>query len=634
MHHRPAWICLLLLLAAFGVRADAKMQASDEVRIGQVQGPGEVSPYADQSVAVHGVVTADFQTREARPGFFLQDTGDGDDATSDGIFVAAGPDVLDVAVGDELRVSGTVAELAGETTLTRTTLTRIATTTPPAPRRIALPLAQAGELERSEGMLVVLEQLTVVQALRPEHGGQLLLAGPDAQGQPGRLLEPTQLHAPGSEEARAFADQQARRTIMLIDAQAQLTKPDPVRAGDLVPSLIGVFEQHGDLRALQPTAAVELRAENPRPSVPSAEGLRVASVNLHNFFTSLGRRGAANEAELTRQRSKLVESLLQLDAAIYGLTELENNTGSHSATASLVSALNRATRPGTFAAIDTGKLGSDEIKVALLYRVDRVAPVGRWAALDDRLDPRAISTRNRPPLAQTFRELASSEELTVVVNHWRSRASACDAVHPGSHELVDPDTGDGQGHCNKTRVSMAEALHTWLGKRPTGTRDTDVLVIGDLNSYAREDPVRTLESHGFVNLVERQLGASAYTYVFDGRAGYLDHALASPSLAAKLNRVAIWHSNADEPQSTGEEPSGPYRASDHDALLVAFTLRDGPPAPPVPTIDDTNGWILLFGATLLLLIASGTAARRKRASAGQEVLGRVRSPSVADVART
>ncbi|MBL8262875.1 MAG: nuclease, partial [Xanthomonadaceae bacterium] len=50
-----------------------------------------------------------------------------------------------------------------------------------------------------------------------------------------------------------------------------------------------------------------------------------------------------------------------------------------------------------------------------------------------------------------------------------------------------------------------------------------------------------------------------------------------PSLAARLVDAAEWHSNADEPDSRGyqEAPGqrGPWRSSDHDPLVVGFSLR-------------------------------------------------------------
>jgi predicted extracellular nuclease len=49
----------------------------------------------------------------------------------------------------------------------------------------------------------------------------------------------------------------------------------------------------------------------------------------------------------------------------------------------------------------------------------------------------------------------------------------------------------------------------------------------------------------WTNLIETFLGTFAYSYVFDGQAGYLDHALASAHLAAQVSGVAEWHINPD-----------------------------------------------------------------------------------------
>ena len=46
-----------------------------------------------------------------------------------------------------------------------------------------------------------------------------------------------------------------------------------------------------------------------------------------------------------------------------------------------------------------------------------------------------------------------------------------------------------------------------------------------------EDPVVAVTGAGYVNLLERFVGDEAYSFVFRGESGALDHALASPSLA-------------------------------------------------------------------------------------------------------
>ena len=72
--------------------------------------------------------------------------------------------------------------------------------------------------------------------------------------------------------------------------------------------------------------------------------------------------------------------------------------------------------------------------------------------------------------------------FTVAVNHLKSKGSDCNAIG-------DPDTGDGAGNCNLTRKAAAEALVDWLATDPTGSGDEDFLIIGDLNSYDKEDPI-------------------------------------------------------------------------------------------------------------------------------------------------
>ena len=90
---------------------------------------------------------------------------------------------------------------------------------------------------------------------------------------------------------------------------------------------------------------------------------------------------------------------------------------------------------------------------------------------------------------------------------------------------LDLDQGDGQGCYNATRSQMATVLTDWLATDPTGIDDPDFLIIGDLNAYAMEDPITLIESAGYIDLVESEVGTGAYSYVYYGQAGYLDHAL-------------------------------------------------------------------------------------------------------------
>ena len=148
-----------------------------------------------------------------------------------------------------------------------------------------------------------------------------------------------------------------------------------------------------------------------------------------------------------------------MNADIVGLMEIENDAPPNSAIEELVAGLNAAMGAGTYAFINTGVIGTDEIKVALIYKPASVTPVGAYKIITTATDPRFIDTKNRPSLAQTFRKNSNGEKLTVVVNHLKSKGSDC-------NDVGDPDTGDGQGNCNLTRTEGCR------GDRPTGSRPT------------------------------------------------------------------------------------------------------------------------------------------------------------------
>jgi predicted extracellular nuclease len=263
-----------------------------------------------------------------------------------------------------------------------------------------------------------------------------------------------------------------------------------------------------------------------------------------------------------------------MDADIVGLAELENDASG--SVALLVDALNESEGAGSYDYIDTGTIGSANIKTGLVYRPATVSPVGPFAVLDSSVDERFNSRLNRPALAQTFARSDNGATLTLVVNHLKSKGSACTSVG-------DPDLGDGQDDCNLTRTRAVAAMADWLATDPTASGDPDVLIIGDLNANLQEDPIVELENAGYVNLLETMLGPTRYSFAFDGQAGALDHALASPALAPQVTDVRDWHINADEPAVLDYnlerdrdpalfEATTPFRSSDHDPTIIGIDL--------------------------------------------------------------
>ncbi|MFA4840787.1 MAG: ExeM/NucH family extracellular endonuclease [Agrococcus sp.] len=563
---------------------------SDAVAIGSVQGTGAETPVAGQTVTVRGTVVGDWQVGGFN-GFHLQDAGDGDAATSDGIFVYA-PGAAEVVEGDLLTVTGTAGEFQGQTQVSNASLLDCGDAALPTPVALELPIADE---ESFEGMLVTLPQeLSILEYFDFGRYGEVVV-GTDRQ------MQPTAVAAPGSAEAAAVREANAEQRITIDDARSTqnadpaihpgnlepFTLANDFRGGDTITGITGVLEFRNGVWKLQPTDAGVYTVVNEREPAPQIEGatLEVASFNVLNYFTTLGSRGAATAEEFDRQEAKIVAAIDELDSAIVGLLEIENNDGV--ALDTLVAALNEAAGPNAdgsarWAGIHTGTIGTDEITTALIYQPALVAPEGEHAVLDSAIDPRFDTTKNRPALAQSFRDLATDSILTVAVNHLKSKGSACEG-----------DTGEPeQGNCNEVRTVAAAALADWLATNPTGVDGEGSLIIGDLNSYDHEDPITALEAAGWTDLLEEFQGEEAYTYVFDGQLGYLDYGLADAAMLPHVVGAAAWHANADETslidytmafKQPGQDAlfaPDPYRASDHDAVVIGIAFEEDEPEEP------------------------------------------------------
>lgn len=563
----------------------------------EVQGSGLVSPYdGTAGVVLEGVVIGNFQASNELGGFFLQEEdieSDGDPTTSDGIFVFDNGFGPAVAVGDQVRVQGDVDEFFGLTELKNISNLTICSAGNPVPTAasMTLPVASVNDWEAAEGMLVTLSQtLYVTDNFNQGRFGEVWLSvgGP--------LDIPTNVVAPGA-PALALQDLNNRSRIQLDDGsgvQNPLPLPpyigsgDTLRTGDTIPGLTAALGFAFGSYELHPVGAVSFTRVNDRSGPPSVGGaVTVAAFNVLNYFTTLdgsgqicgplgdqGCRGADDATEFSKQRAKLVAAITELDADVVGLIELENYPGDVPI-ADLVDGLNDAVGAGTYDFISTGAIGDDAIRVGLIYQPAAVLPAGPFAVLDSSVDAQFNDDKNRPVLAQSFEETSNGVVFTVAVNHLKSKGSPCD-------DVGDPNAGDGQGNCNGVRTAAAGALVSWLATDPTGSASSDFLIIGDLNSYAQEDPVTTIEAAGYFDLIEAFLGAGfgdgAYSFNFSGQSGYLDHALSSPSLTVSVTGADIWHINADEPRALDyndfNQPAlfspDEFRSSDHDPVVVGL----------------------------------------------------------------
>lgn len=571
----PRSLLTLALLASLTLPACAATPRQSVIPIGQVQGEGARSALDGQTVTVEGIVSGAFL--EGLGGFFVQDGGDGNPNTSDALFVAVeeGTSVPTLAAGDRVRVRGIVGErkAGGDDTLT----TLHAPVIQPRGRGSVTPTvltAQPADWEPYESMLVRIDApLTLSGTHTLERFGELIASFD------GRLWQPSELAAPGSTDAERLAADNARRTLLLDDGSTQrdpatvwyIRDGQPLRTGTVLTGVEGIVEQRLGNWRLQLTAAPTIAAP-PRPAAPQVAGnVRVAAFNLENLFNGDGKgggfpteRGAKTPDQLKAQMAKLTATIRGLDPDIAALMELENDGyGADSSLAQLVAALNAGGGAWRFIDAKQGP-GPDSIRVGIIYRSDKVRPTGKPATLEEG----PFGERSRSPLAQAFVR-GSGKPFVVVANHLKSK---------GCSEAtgLDADQKDGAGCWNALRLESAKRLDAWLKSDPTRTRSDRVVMLGDFNAYAMEDPMRWLRlDAGWVDAFTQAGVDRPYSYVYNGLTGRLDHALLSPSLAKQLRGAAEWHINADEQDAQGYadgDASTPYRSSDHDPLLLGFDL--------------------------------------------------------------
>ncbi len=492
------------------------------------------------------------------------------------------------------------------------------------------------------------------------------------------LFKPTQLHAAESAEAVALAEQNKNNRVVLEsdgyapngqipyypdfakDFDQNGSSEHHIRLGSRVEGLQGVVNySYNEYRLIATNEVTNTNfvtagegfdvTRKDAPSIMDSD-MRVASFNVLNYFTSVAdsgnsnptgqNRGAKSNEEFLIQQAKIVAAMNKMDADIIGLMEIENNGfGEGSALQNLVDALNADIDDHNdhysyveIAADDKHQgeyFGTDAIMVAILYRTNAVTPKEAAHVIltpEQHIAENTI-TRNegegnpaydkyqRYSLLQTFTVKETGEDLSVVVNHFKSKGSEC--IEEWIAGVEESEPSDLQGNCNAFRVSAAKAVGEAI-KDVKG----DVLVMGDLNAYGMEDPLLTLtdysqekygrdiytasyttlgedaqgnklpyepegakveQGYGYINLNTMLHGVDTFSYTYSGELGNLDHALASSSLAQKVVAIEDWHINALESnlfeyssKYTGNMPkyNDAFSASDHDPVIIAIDLPD------------------------------------------------------------
>ena len=482
--------------------------------------------------------------------------------------------------------------------------------------------------KRYQGMWVKLPQtLAVSENYNFGRYGQLSLSL-------GRLYIPTNLFPAKSAEAQALALSNLNSKIELDDGYSNQNRTpwlpvgfnasNSLRSGYQLKNVEGILEYRFGAWRIQPIlnkAQPEIVKEtNPRNNIIQKESkqIRVAAFNVLNYDNAVvnglkSERGANTVSEFNRQHAKIISALKAIDADVYGLMEIANNGyDEKSALAYLTKALGSDWK--YVIPPKQNKLGTDVIAVAIIYNIKRVKSVNDAAIFDDGTE------LNRVTMAQTFQPLSGGKQFTIVPNHLKSKGSC-----PKDSTSNDADQKDGQGCWNATRLNAVNKITQWAATNPTKAAQPNYLFVGDLNSYAKEDPILAFEKAKYKVLLNDEKvgqGKNAYSYVFGvasdtngfGGAGNLDHAIADENLYAHVKRAFAWHINADEPTALdyNEEFKAPeqitafyaddaYRSSDHDPIIVDLDLNNTVITTPESNSKSGGGSTTLF--TLLGLFA-------------------------------
>ncbi|MFF1883897.1 ExeM/NucH family extracellular endonuclease [Pseudarthrobacter sp. NPDC058196] len=614
--------------------------------IAEIQGTGAESPLAGAAATTKGKVTATFPTGGLN-GYYIQTPGTGGDlsatnhSASDGIFVYSPATVGSVQTGDYVQVTGTVAEYYGMTQLNVTAaagLTKLSEAAPEVkPTIFTLPAGEAFR-ESLEGMLLAPQgPMTVSDNYSLNQYGEIGLAGGTTA-----LEQPTAVAPYGSAEYAAVVADNAARGIKLDDGSSTnflkdaatkaevlpyLTTTDPVRVGSPVSFTTNVvlgyannswkFQPLTHLTEANKATVQPARFGATRTDAPAAVGgnLKLASFNVLNYFPTTGDqvagckfysdragnpitvsggcnvRGAANAANFKRQQDKIVAAISKSGADVVTLMEVENSAqfgkNRDDALAKLVEALNIPT-PGIWDYVRTPAnapplADEDMIRTAFIFKKAAAEPVGESIIHNDTV---AFASA-RKPLAQVFKPVGAPDDkkFIAIANHFKSKGSAA----------TPDDTDKGQGNSNLARTAQAQSLLAFSDELQKSKGTDKVFLIGDFNSYGKEDPINVLTGAGYVNQDDKARnadGTAKHSYLFGGLVGSLDHILASPAANAVVTGADIWNINSVESVAleysrynnnvTDYYAPDQFRASDHDPVVVGLDL------PAVPATVDLN----------------------------------------------
>jgi uncharacterized protein len=602
----------------------------DGVRIFQIQGRSHVSPYNGRIVCgVPGIVT-----QLASNGFYMQDgDGDGDVATSDGIFVftSTAPTVV---AGQQVLVKGTVSEfrsgndslavteLASPTVTPAANLFANASIVPvviglggrvPPNERIDHDTAGSVEIpaqttydpatdgidfyESLEGMLVQVNDPRVTGAMNAD--GEIWIVGD-------RGAAATGMNARGGItiiDRGNYVDFNPER--MVIDLFRMGPFPQ-FNVGDGMSTVVGVVGYARSNFRVYPASLPSVTSVGPARTTSTVAGgierLRIASYNVENLDPNDndtcdgGPDRDIADGRFTREAQQVVSALGSPD--ILGIEELQDNSGcvndgtvdASLTLDTLIAAIVAAGGPAYSYVVVNPVNGADggapggNIRQAILYNAAMVKHVPGTAGAGDSTTATALSRDAAGRLQLSL----SPGRIEPASTAWRNSRKPLAATFDfnGRRVLVivnhfnskggdEPLAGRFQPPLEDSaaqRTQQAQVEHAFIAQALALVPEARIVTLGDFNDFDFSDAMRTLTGAATGNPILTDLATALLPP--EERYSYVFE-----GNSQELDHIYVSASLLADAQFQAVHVNAEYadQVSDHDPMIASLRILPPPP---------------------------------------------------------
>lgn len=399
---------------------------------------------------------------------------------------------------------------------------------------------------------------------------------------PRRMFSPTNQARPRTEAYKSVVNLNATGAMSLSGVPYR-SNDNPYRCGEKIYNLKVKVNSTSSLSWMSGEFKGNKRADLENANIRAMvnvddcdECLLICTMNLEYYlavdFDPTSSMGPKDATEHQKQRTKIKKALSKINADAYGFVEIQQG---QDALREICNDLNSLLPERNYVYIDDKTTPNKTYtKSGFIYDKNTLRPIGQLQEINTRI-------QNRKKMI-CFEEIATNERFIFSVNHFKAKSGS-------GATGKDADQGDGQGQFNGSRMEEAQAVVDQYKRYRMQLKDKDLLIMGDLNAYAKEDPIHLfVAENGMIDLHRAFQADSSYSYQFGGLAGYLDHAISNGTLYPQVRGAAAFHINSDELDKYTYDKSNDqtmFRCSDHDPVLVGLKLDSTLVYDPSPTMN-------------------------------------------------